>query len=191
MESLEWRVKKLENKIAGARSGPPFCNTERYQDSRPICDQLNHVSKLYKNFTETSGERYSRFKELYEKHQKLLRDVEAPTAQVSDASKAELVLAYENDLVNHLESVKLMAEKADQVLDETKWPDLSKYRERLEKLETITRDQHLQSVNLDQRTEELIEIYNDIITAFKSNTVIWDQKLEAHENEERKMDEDE
>lgn len=190
MNSLEWRAKKLENRIIGGAG----CRTHSYEASgqeTPICDQLKRISKLYQNFVDANGEKYSRFLKLYQNHKRLLDELDSPAPQVSDAAKAELVLAYENDLVGHLESVKHMADKADKVLDESKWPDLTRFQERLMQLETITRDQHLQSVNLDQRTEELIEIYNEIITKFKSNTVIWNQKLEAHENEDRKMDEDE
>lgn len=189
MNSLEWRAKQLENRLLGGSSGIHSLDS----DLRPsVSDQLQQLAALYKSFLDTQeGQKYARYRELYEKHKRLLAELDGPETQVSDSAKAELVLAYEEDLVKHLEDMKTMAEKADKVLDSKAWPDLTTYRERLDKLETITREQHLQATKLDKRTEELIDIYNNIITSFKSNTVIWNQKLEAYEDVDKKMDEDE
>ena len=105
-------------------------------------------------------------------------------------AKAELVLAYEEDLKQHLEAVQAINDKADRVLDVKAWPDFRDYTEKLSKLETITKEQQLQSIQIDKRTEELIEVYNEIITSFRNNIGIWNQKLDVYENEIRNEDED-
>lgn len=194
MNSLEWRIKKLENQIIGPTNGASHLDKVVEHSSNgqeSICDQLKRVAKLYQSYIESEGQRYARFVELYEKHKNLLGELGSNGDEVSEATKTDLLLAYEDDLIKHLEAVKGMAEKADKVLNVEAWPDSSGYRERLEKLETVTKEQHFQTVALDKQTEELIDIYNDIIGSFKSNTVIWNQKLEAHESEERKLDDDE
>jgi hypothetical protein len=173
MESHDWRAKQLEHKLPG-----------------PIdLDQLIQVAKVYRDFIDTNGERYANFLKLYEEYKNAAYN--QTNDQISDATKAELVLAYEDDLVRHLENVRTLTEKADKVLDVKRWPDLSGFQERIEKLATITRDQHLQSVTLDSQTEELIEVYNDIINSFKRNAVLWNQKLEAYEMEDPVHDDSE
>lgn len=195
MNSLEWRVKKLENKILGSQAnrlaGNAHLNQLNNQQDESISDQLNKIAKCYKGFIDTDGEKYTKFVELYERHKNLLNELDKTNDDVSETAKAELVLAYEEDLIRHLEALRVMAEKADRVLNVDKWPDLSGYKQQLDKLEKITKEQHLQSMAIDKKTEELIEIYNDIIGSFKSNTVLWNNKLEAFENEEKKLDEDE
>lgn len=173
MESLAWRAKQLEDKLPG-----------------PInLDQLIQVAKAYRVFIDANEEKYQNFLELKGKLDEISHNLS--NDGISVLTTAELVLAYEDDLVRHLENVKTLVERADHVLDVTKWPDLSGFEKRLEKLETITRDQHLQAMTLDSKTEELIEVYNDIISSFKRNAVTWNQTLEAHEMEEKKLDEDE
>lgn len=190
MNSLEWRVKRLENTVLGQTGR--LAHFGQFADQDTICDQLTRVASYYKNFNNSHGDKYAKFVTLYHKYRHLLGQLETNSDNdVSETAKAELVLAYENELVQHLEAVKSMANKGDKVLNVERWPDLSGYKERLDKLEQITKEQHLQSVALDRETESLIEIYNDTIGSFKSNMVIWNQKLEAYENEERKLDEDE
>lgn len=175
MESLEWRTKQLEDRILSAKLAS--------HDEACICEKLAEVAKLYKRFMQEHGESFTRFKEAY----KNMSD--ATTAlEVGQDSKANLVLLYEDDLIKHFEMLKAIAEKSEKVLDVKQWTDTS--RVDLSRLETITRSQHLESVVLDKQLEELIDIYNDIISSFKDNTVIWNQKLEAHESEEKSADED-
>lgn len=175
MESLEWRTKQLENRILSSDLTPT--------DGATVCEQLAEVAKLYKRFMQEHGEIFERFKDAY----KNISDM-ATNMEVEDDSKANLVLLYEEDLIKHFEMLKTIGEKSEKVLDIKQWPDTSRIN--LSKLETITRSQHLESAVLDRQLEELIDIYNDIISSFKDNTVIWNQKLEAYENEERPADED-
>lgn len=175
MESLEWRTKQLENRILSSTILP--------SDGATICDRLVEVAKLYKKFTQEYGDLHTKFKNLY----KSIADT-STSLDIDDDSKANLVLLYEDDLIKHFELLKMISEKADKILDIKQWPDTS--RVDLSNLETITRSQHLESVVLDKQLEELIDIYNDIISSFKDNTVIWNQKLEAYENEDKPADED-
>jgi len=191
MESLEWRVKKLENTILGAQAGGPHFDrlTRTSDDQPPILDQLNVIAKHYRSHLDGSGKDYARFVELYDKYRGLTGEL-VDNSPESRAAKVELILAYEDELLKYMGDLKDMAEKADRVLAVEKWPDLGGLEGRLGKLSTINRDQHVQSVALNQRTEELIEIYNEIIGSFKSNISTWNQVLESHENEEKRQDED-
>lgn len=176
MNSFEWRLKKLEDRILGQVSCPSH-SKESNKHILPVFDQLNSVAKHYKNFEDKN---YIRFVDLYSQHKNNL-----DRAEQSDISKAELVLAYEADLNKYLNDTVQVAEKAEKVLDIEKWPDLSGYEQKLTQLQTITAEQHLKSTNLDKRTEELIEIYNDIIGAFKRNMVVWEEKLDNLPKEEQ------
>lgn len=175
MNSLEWRARKLEDKIFGSQGFDP--------QREIVSEQLIQAAKLYKNFV---GDDYLKFLDLYKKS----KELEKSNNEIGEAAKAELVLSYSDDLTRYLESLKTMTEKADKVLDIKNWPDFSGYTERLNKLQAITREQHLKSMALDKRTEELIEVYNRIITAFRNNISIWNQRLDACENQERNEDED-
>lgn len=183
MNSLEWRVKKLENKILG-QSGSAHVDRilglGSHQEN--ILTQLDSIAKAYKNFMDIYGKNYERFVELYEKNKTLLNDTQ------SETSKVELVLAYEEDLTNHMKDLELLVNKADQVLNVEKWPDTSRLK--LEELQRKTREQHLQSIKIDQRTEELINIYTDIIGSFKSNMSLWNDKLEHYAELDKKLDDD-
>lgn len=194
MNSLEWRVKKLENKIIGQTNN--LVHVDRILCRQPgvaqdsILEQLESIAKRYKSFLDSSnGPNYIKFVQLYDKYKALLSELD--TRQDTDvASKAELVLAYEDELRRYMENTKTMAETADRVLNVDKWPDMNGFQERLDKLQTITKEQHIQSAAIDKRTEELIELYNEIIVSFKRNSALWNQKLEAYENEETEPDED-
>lgn len=175
MESLEWRTKQLENKIVSSNI--------LSEDGPTICDRLVEVAQMYKKFTQEYGDLHIKFKNLY----KSIGDI-STSLDIDDDSKASLVLLYEDDLIKHFEMLKTISEKADKILDIKQWPDTS--RVDLSNLETITRSQHLETVVLDKQLEELIDIYNDIISSFKENTIIWNQKLEAYENEDKLADED-
>lgn len=166
MNSLDWRIKKLEAQIVG--------RTVLSQDQQPILEQLENIAKHYASCIEGSHQTFPKFQELYNKHKQLLVGTES-----LDAKKA-IVLAYEKELVDYMQDLKTLAEKADKVLDVQNWPDMTLYKERVDKLQKIVREQHIQSTIIDKRTEELIEIYNDIIGSFKRNIETWDQKLEAH-----------
>lgn len=178
MNSLEWRVKKLEDRILGQ---------DRTEAKEPLLQQFTTIANQYKEFIDSPGNNYSRFLELYNIHKDILSNL-SKTTDTSDTFKAELILAYHDELVNHLQNTEKLAQKADQVLDISKWPDLSSHQEKLDKLQTITKEQHLQSNVIDQKTEYLIELYNDIIGKFRSNMAIWNDRLEAYENEEKKSE---
>lgn len=174
MNSLEWRVKKLEDKISGHAGDVAQAELLLGQADihGSIFNQLNTVAKHYKSF---SGPQFDRFFELYDSYSGLLESSD----DGDDKAKAELILAYEEEIVKYANDIKLMATKADEVLNIEKWPDLTNFQDRLDKLEKITKEQHIQSSKLDKSTEELIEIYNNIIESLKSNMAIWDQRLEA------------
>lgn len=191
MNSLEWRTKKLENKILGEGAG--LAQVERILsqsvDQPTIYEQLNTVARHYRNFIDHSGPVYERFVELHEKYQSLAKEFDTSNSDLT--AKADLVLAYEEDLIKYTQDIKSMAEKADRVLNFDNWPDLISVQDRVDNLQKITKEQHLQSVVLDRRTEELIELYNEIISSFKNNMTTWNQKLEAYENQEKRPEEDE
>lgn len=188
MNSLEWRVKKLENLIFGKTAGAAHVDRilSQSSDQASIQDQLNSVAKHYANFI-NNCDNYSKFRELYSKYSSLALDTNDGDA----ASKAELVLAYEDDIHKYMQDLKSMADKADRVLDIKSWPDLSGYKQRIDKLQQITKEQHLQSLSVDDKTEDIIQIYNDIIGSFKSNMNIWNQKLEDLEAAEQERNNDE
>lgn len=160
-----------------------------------MIEQLDQVAKLYKSFLNNNGGQYLKFITLYKKNKELLSKIESErNADIGESAKAELVLADEGDVRNRLESananMREMSELADKVLNESKWPDLNEYRERLNKLTTITPNQLSQSKSLDERTGELIEMYNNIISTFKKNMYEWDKRLESYENRDRDEDAD-
>lgn len=174
INSFEWRLKKLENAIVGQQSEIDLSNNR----AKSVFDHLVEVAKLYKSFMSTDGKNYSRFQELM-KNKNLWEELDS---DISDRAKAEIVLAYEDDLIKYFDSLKSVSDRADRVLNTDVWPDVNCVKGRIEKLETIIKEQHLQSVAIDKQTEELINIYNDIISSFKANTVRWNEKLEAYEN---------
>jgi len=188
---LEWRTKKLENRLLGYTGKGP---NHRHHDGDlgSVSQKIKPVAELYENFLTTpSGESFLKFLELQRKSKELLSNLEkCRNSDIGEAAKADLVLAYENDLTRHFESLKMLEEKADKVLDDKNWPDFSGLTGRLEKLKTITKEQHLQSVNLDQKTEALVELYNEIITSFRGNISMWNQRLDAYELQDRNPDED-
>lgn len=191
MNSLEWRVKRIENQILGKLGGVAhidrIINQSVDQDS--ILDQLNYVATEYKKFIEGPGGNYSRFVELRAKHKDLLNQL-VDTNNADETSKAELVLAYEEDLTKYMTDLKIMSEKAELVLKEERWPDLREAVGKLDKLQKINKEQHIQMLTIDKKTEDLIEIYNEILVSFKSNMVLWNQKLQAYENDDKKSDDE-
>lgn len=189
MDSLEWRLRKVENRILGELSSVTHVDRiiDQSIDRDSILDQLNNISKEYKNFIDEHGDNYFRFIELRKKHEDLLSKLMVMD-DTDETSKAELVLAYEEDIIKYMSDLKIMAEKADLVLKEERWPDLSKVSSRLDKIQKINREQHIQSDIVDKKTEDLIEIYNEILGSFKSNMVLWNQRIEAYENEDRESD---
>lgn len=191
MDSLEWRIKRIENQIIGKLGGIAHVDRIISQsvDRDPILDQLNNVATEYKNFTESPGQNYSRFFELKTKHKDLLNKL-VDSNDPDETSKADLVLAYEDDLTKYMNDLTIMAKKAELVLKEENWPDISKVSGKLDKLRAINKEQHVESVAIDKRTEDLIEIYNEILLSFKSNMVLWNQKIEAYENEDKKLDDE-
>lgn len=159
-------------------------------DREPILDLLNDIGAEYKNFTDGPGQNYLKFVELKSKHKDLLDKLADTSNETDDTSKADLVLAYEDDLTKYMNDLEIMAKKADLVLKDENWPDLSSVSKKLDKLQEINKEQHVQSVAMDRRTEELIGIYNEILTSFKSNMVLWNQKIEAYENEDKRLDDE-
>lgn len=189
MNSLEWRVKKLEDKILGLNGG--LSQVDRIlthsADQDSIHDQLYVIAKQYKNYIDQGGHNYAKFIELYQKCKNSLIDTSDAT-DVDYNSKTELILAYEDELVKYFSNVKLLAENADKILDINKWPDLQ-LDKRLDKLQQINKQQLSQSVTLEKRTEELLDIYNGILTDFKFKQSKWNETLEKHEAQEKHMDE--
>lgn len=179
MNSLEWRIKRLEENILGHAPS-------QAQDS--ILEQFNIIAQHYNNFLGTSGKNYSKFRELYDKHKDLSVELEY-SFDGSEASKAELVLAYEEDLLKFMHDIKTMAEKAKSVLDDKNWPDLSNFDKKLEKLKKSVITQERESIILDRRVEKLVRIYKEVLDLLQNNTEIWNSKLESYENEEREPDE--
>lgn len=190
MNSLEWRLKKIENKLLGSNSSVSHIDRVLSQsnDQNTIYNQFIEVSKHYKQHLSTDGS-YTRFMELYSKFKHLMNENKINN-ECDQMSKAELVLAYEDDLKRHFQNMETMTQKADQVLDINKWPELVEYQEKLDKIQKINLEQLRQSQDVDDKTEKLIEVYNDIISSFKSNMIIWNNKLEAYENEEKKTNSD-
>lgn len=169
MNSLEWRLKKLEDRLLGQMMNPP-------EDG--IFDQLNSIAEQHKSFIDSEDQTYSRFIELYSKHtQQAEASATTGSSGASASSRAELVLAYEDDLTKYLNNIKTLAEKADKILDGHNWPDLSIYEAKLAELRTIHKDQFVESQKIDSKTEELIQVYNDLIGAFKRNMIAWDSAL--------------
>lgn len=186
---MEWRIKKLENQILGRTSNVGITDKllNNAIDRASIVDQLNTIAQQYKMFLDQNGEPYLKFKRSYDNYVSILSEMGQISKEGSERAQMELVLAYEDELVKHMENIKNMAELADKVLDVQKWPDLTEAKEKLDKLQTITKEQHLQSAALDNRTEEFIELYNEIINSFKNNTIVWDAKLEQHERLDLKI----
>lgn len=191
MNSLEWRIKRLEEQILGKLRGAAHIDRIINQsiDRDTIVDQLNNVATEYKNFIESPEQNYARFVELKTKHRDLLNKL-VDDNDTDENSKAELVLAYEDDLTKYMEDLKIMAQKSELVLKEENWPDLRGAMGKLEKLQAINKEQHVQSVSLDKKTEDLIQIYNEILLSFKNNMVLWNQRIEAYENEDKKLDDE-
>lgn len=169
MNSLEWRLKKLEERLVG--------NHHQGAQQGNIFDQLKSIADHHKSFIESEDQNYARFVELYSKHRELADSANVANNATSISSRADLVLAYEDDLTSYMKNLKKLAEKADSVLDTQRQPDLSEYDDRLSKLKTITKEQLLESKKVDEKTEELIQVYNDLIGAFKKNMVTWDSSL--------------
>lgn len=185
MNSLEWRIKRLEENILGQA-----LKYAHIDNQHSIMDQLNAVAQQYQNFLETSGKNYPKFADLYRKHKDLSVELEY-SFDGSETSKAELVLAYEEDLLKFMHDIKTMAEKAESVLDDKDWPDLSKFDDKLEKLKKSIIIQERESTILDKRIEELVRIYKEVLDLLQSNTEVWNSKLESYENEDREPDENE
>lgn len=177
MDPLDWRAKKLEDLVIGQT---PVDQVLSKSADTPIVDQFNAVAKQFRDWHDAS-----------EARQRLLKyRFPAELEPTDESAKVELVLAHEEELIQQSQKLKLLAEKAETVLDEQRWPDLKGLPERVNQLQEITKEQNIGSNLIDRKTEELIEIYNDIIGSFKSNIVIWNQKLEAFEAE-RKQPKDE
>lgn len=188
MNSLEWRIKRLEENILG--QAPSLAHFDRMHPNsqNSLLDQLNVVAQRYQNFLDTSGKNYPKFMELYERHKDLSVELEY-SFDGSETSKAELVLAYEEDLLKFMHDIKTMAEKAENVLNDKNWPDLSCFEHKLEKLKNSINTQERESAVLDRRLEELISIYKELLDLLQNNTEIWNRKLESYENEDRDLDE--
>lgn len=168
MDSLEWRLKKLEERLLG-QSIPPEDN---------ILDNLNSIAEHHKSFMDGEAQTYDRFVELYSKHkQQADHSAYVGPSGASASSKAELVLAYEDDISKYLNNIKTLAEKAETVLDGHEWPDLRQYEAKLENLKTISKEQFAENKKIDEKTEELIQLYNDLISTFKRNMIRWDGAL--------------
>lgn len=188
MNSLEWRLKKLEDRVLGngsnQRTPTSHIDTTNELPEKPIYDQIDGLAKHFKNFVDNECTNYQRFVDLYDKHANNINELS------SDRSKAELVMAYEEELTDYLNKTKQMSEQADRVLNIDQWPDLSGYDKRLEKLDASTSEQLQQTKKLEDKTKELAKVYDKTIETFKNNQrYIWEPKLEAYENEERPPEE--
>lgn len=179
MNSLEWRVKRLEAKLLGQISGLPIIS-----EQESILSRLHLIANYYRAYTDEHGEQFQKFREKYDKSKSVLGDNDV-------GLKQDMVLSKQDELIKYMEEDKFMAEKADKVLDSQNWPDVNQFKARLEKLQTITKQQYSESMKLDKRTEELIEVYNEILKECKSNIATWDSRLQAYEEEERNNDPDE
>lgn len=188
MNSLEWRIKRLEENILGQAPSLAYFDRMHANSQNSIMDQLNVLAQQYQNFLVTSGKSYPKFMELYEKHKDLSVELEY-SFDGSETSKAELVLAYEEDLLKFMHDIKTMAEKAEEVLDVKSWPDLSCFDQKLEKLRSSINTQERESAIVDRRLEELVRIYKELLDLLQNNTEIWNRKLESYENEDRSLDE--
>lgn len=171
MNSLEWRAKKLEQTIVGPAA--VLSHIEQFRHHQTILSQLDAIAQHYASSLNDAHQIYPKYVQLYQKHKSLVNETDSLEA------KKAIVLAYEAELQEYMQDLNTMADKADKVLRIEAWPDMSLYKERVDKLQQITRDQHIESNLIDKRTGELIEIYNDIISSFKKNISTWDQKLNA------------
>lgn len=172
-------MKKLEAKILGRTSGLPIIN-----DQESALNRLHLIANYYRTYSDENGEQFLKFKEKYDKSKHVLND--------NDISlKQDLVLSKRDDLIRYMQEDKFMAEKADRVLDTQKWPDVNQFKDRLDKLQTITKQQYSESMKLDRKTEELIDVYNEILRECKINIATWNSKLQAYEEEDKDQDPDE
>lgn len=178
MNSLEWRVKRLEARVLGQISGLPIIT-----DQESILSRLHVIANYFRAYTDENGEQFQKFQEKYDKSKHVLSDSDVDLKQ-------DLVLSRKNELIKSMQEDKYMAEKADQILDSQKWPDVNQFKDRLDKLQTITKQQYSESVKLDKRTEELIEVYNEILQECKINISTWNSRLQAYEEEDRNPDSD-
>lgn len=184
MNSLEWRIKRLEDQILGKHDRLQTTN------HNSIFDQLSVVAQQYQNFSETTGNNYFKFQELYNKYKDSLSHLNS-LFECNEMTKAELVLAYEEDLVKYMSDIKLITEKAGKVLDDKRWPDLTPFEEKLEKLKNTTFAQEQECAVLDKRLGEIVKIYKEVLDLLQSNTVTWNNRLEAYECADRDSEEDE
>lgn len=173
MNSLEWRVKKLERLILGSNL-----------DTTPILDQLIVVAKNYNNYLNNADQNYTKFNTLYKN---LPAELE-PTSP----STIELIMAYEEDILRYVQDIKTMVDKADSVLKVEKWPSLRGVEEKLGKLEKLTSAEMDEADEQDQVLWERIKLYKKNMDTLKHLEKIWNEKLEAYENaEKRPQDDDE
>lgn len=169
MNSLEWRIKQLEDRVSGQCTG-----------HATIYNQLNDVAKAYLDHTSQSEE-YNIFESKYKGAQS------TPTL---DTTKIELVLDHQADLKNHLESSKAMADKAEKVLSIENWPDLSSYQDRIKSLQTSIAKYDKEASQIDKKTEEYIQLFYDLKQSMKSNMINWNERLELFAQKDNKSDED-
>lgn len=167
MNSLEWRVKKLEERILGQKGFN--------LDKESILNQLINVTKSYNKFLEVSGESYLRYKNL-------------PKHDLVDTSQgsAELVLMYEDELNKYMQDLKQMAEKSENVLKVEKWPNLVGLEDKLNNLIKSTQSQWNQVEDQDQELWEVIKLYKKNLDTLKDLEKGWNERLEAYEGEDRK-----
>lgn len=192
MESLEWRVKKLENKILGQTASVAYLDRLMSQDNEQesICDQLSSVAKLYRSYLDNAGKNYLNFVESYGSAKKLLGEL-GDSHESSSASKVELVLAYEEDLVKYMKNLKSMAERANHVLNIERWPNLNGLTERLNKLEqNLMGHTDPEAEKIDQEVFERIMLYKKNLDTLRGLEITWNKRLEHYENAERDTEED-
>lgn len=184
MDSLEWRVKKLENRLIGIDN-----KFSHVQAKSSITDNLNEVAKLYLDHNSQS-EKYNKFYSQYKQCKSTLLDADSNLSSTGLKSQIELVLGHRGELEEHMKAASLMHDKAEKVLNSDNWIDLNPTLKKLSQIQEINEQQLAKSMEIDDKTGEYIKIYNDIIKSFKHNMVVWSDRLDYYESQKKSADED-
>lgn len=183
LQSLAWRLKKLEDRLVAAK-----LPSQNQSNQQSLIDRLSEIAKNYKTFLSLNPD-FDKFATLHAKHKSALEDFSSHSDQSTD-TKIDIILSYEEELIDYMNNSKKMAELANQVLDQNKWPDMTKYKEQLDKIATVTVDQQRQLNAIDSTTRDYLELYNETIETIKRKIVIWDEKIRSLEEMDKDEDKD-
>ena len=178
LDLLELRLRYIEDSVVGSSR---VSTTPSNHNS--ICEQLIQIESKLKELT--AGK--ERFNNCFQKCQQLgkyLDNEYIDRIMSSDSAKFEQIVNFEEQIKSEAKTLERVEELSKNI-DSSHLRSFDRLLPQINKIRKISLEQSQEALKIEEKSRQLILVYNQWLENIKTQLTDWDQKLTQLENQQK------